>query len=882
MKRNITLMKFMRILIVLLLCTFTVAPAQASIFWWKNKKKKEIAAKELVEKRKADSLKNVTSYDKLFAGKKNLISKKSFVTLNKLDDKLYLEVPLELFGRELLLSSHITKTSDVGIIFAGANAMTPQRLVIERTDSVVTLRRPSYNVSVTDTNIAGAMKASRIGAIVKTFPIVARTNDSTAIVFEVTSLFSSDNKDLVNLKGRKLPDEMFISSHDPIAGASLLRAVEAYTKSITVSMEMGYTLGLSVPVFNFELSRKPELAIELNIALTLLPEEKMPIREADPRVGTQFVKYTAFDAGSGTRNGYYASRWKLELDSLTAQPRKPIVIYVDTLFPTAWGEAIRKGIEAWNPLLEAAGFKDAIVVKPYSRDSTFFAGDPLNSCVGFGLSSHSNITMRTLTDPRTGEILSLNLSVPRDYAASVRKTGVYLMAHTDPRFREYFLDETVITEAITADIIRGIGLGLGLSPNMAGSAAYTPQQLRSPEFTRENGITASVTDEIRYNYVALPGDREKGVALVVSQPGVYDRHAIKWLYTPIAGNEKDTLNHWLNRVSADARYYYGKVQNSDVLLDPRSLPGDLSSDVLTATDNILQHLKYIARESPNWMKNDSIPDGYKVFFPEFLYLRLEAYVKSLAYTIGGVYLYEYRDGTEVPSYLPVPREQQRKALQKMLAVCDDFYWLDVNREYVTMGGPNNNNAKMAYFNMPVRTILSRLNYLSLSEDKSQYPYSCEELLNDLSEYLFRDVVAGRQIADHKIIFIGQYIFSLISRSEVLQANVIAMKNKPVNVTDSDLIGGLAASSSFYPKAMPQNEFIDCNDPDTRAALFDEAMEQLTGIGFYVPKNIEALYYMKLQEARQKLRAGKAFCKDQYMRDIYDYYINRINLALDTK
>ena len=88
------------------------------------------------------------------------------------------------------------------------------------------------------------------------------------------------------------------------------------------------------------------------------------------------------------------------------------------------------------------------------------------------------------------------------------------MAEIDPRFRTYYIADEVICENLTARMLKAFGLSLGLATNLAGSAAYSPEELRSPEFTQKYGITASVMDNVLYNYLAQPGDKEKGVVLI--------------------------------------------------------------------------------------------------------------------------------------------------------------------------------------------------------------------------------------------------------------------------------------------------------------------------------------------------------------------------------
>jgi len=57
------------------------------------------------------------------------------------------------------------------------------------------------------------------------------------------------------------------------------------------------------------------------------------------------------------------------------------------------------------------------------------------------------------------------------------------------------------------------------SVNVLAVGSEAPvDSLRSAEFTRQHGLTASVMDNIMCNYIAQPEDVEKGAVLV--QPGI--------------------------------------------------------------------------------------------------------------------------------------------------------------------------------------------------------------------------------------------------------------------------------------------------------------------------------------------------------------------------
>ncbi len=58
-----------------------------------------------------------------------------------------------------------------------------------------------------------------------------------------------------------------------------------------------------------------------------------------------------------------------------------------------------------------------------------------------------------------------------------------------------------------------IGHCLGLMHTWGASYAYSIDNLRDPAFTQKYGTTPSIMDYARNNFVAQPGDYERGVRL---------------------------------------------------------------------------------------------------------------------------------------------------------------------------------------------------------------------------------------------------------------------------------------------------------------------------------------------------------------------------------
>jgi hypothetical protein len=68
-------------------------------------------------------------------------------------------------------------------------------------------------------------------------------------------------------------------------------------------------------------------------------------------------------------------RWRLEKKDPAAavsEPVKPIVYYVDPATPAKWVPYVKKGVEAWQPAFEEAGFRRAII----ARDAPSPSEDP--------------------------------------------------------------------------------------------------------------------------------------------------------------------------------------------------------------------------------------------------------------------------------------------------------------------------------------------------------------------------------------------------------------------------------------------------------------------------------------------------------------------------
>ncbi|TVQ71481.1 MAG: DUF5117 domain-containing protein [Balneolaceae bacterium] len=150
------------------------------------------------------------------------------------------------------------------------------------------------------------------------------------------------------------------------------------------------------------------VTIRQHHSLVKLPDDGFRPRKYDPRGGylnISFYDYSkGFDEDLITR---YAVRHRLEKkdpDAEISEPVKPITYYLDPAIPEPYRTAFREGMEWFNGVFEAAGFRNAFVLKDMPEDM-----DPMDARYNVVMWVHRSEAGAsigpTFRDPRTGEII---------------------------------------------------------------------------------------------------------------------------------------------------------------------------------------------------------------------------------------------------------------------------------------------------------------------------------------------------------------------------------------------------------------------------------------------------------------------------------------------
>ncbi len=650
------------------------------------------------DKKGTDTVAMQTPYQKLFKGKK-CETVRGLVALHKMEGKLYLEIPQTLFGKAMVMGTTIVETTNNGFGSVGEKPMGLIPVMFTLSDTIVSIGYTKYAGRTDNPLIRKRIEESARPATLSAFGVKAYNADSSAVVVEATDFLLDDvyimgpfssNSPALGYGGRQFSKEFQ-------KDRCYIRNIRSYDDNFSIESSMSYLVTVKDKTRTY-MDGQPFTAV-LSRSFMLLPEERMEIRRGDPRIGIFPTISADFSpSGMGVREYAMANHWRLEPSDPAAYARgelttpvKPIVFYVDDAFPQAWRKYVKQGVEQWQQAFEKIGFKEAVVARDYPTDDPSF--DPNNlkySCVVYSPSEVQNSMGPSWVDPRTGEILSASVYLYHNLVKLVRNWRFVQTAAADPDVRKVDFDQKDIGECIRYVVSHEIGHCLGLMHNMSASAAIPTDSLRSPTFTRVHGTTYSIMDYARYNYVAQPGDKERGVRLIPPALGVYDYFTIKWLYTPLPDSTRtQTLTRWIGERSGDPAYRYGK-QQLFVRLDPSSIEEDLGDDAMRSSAYGISNLKYILSNLDFWMASQD-PD-YN--FREQIYYEIcSQYVRlvnNVLPNIGGVYVNERYQGDALPSFSTVDKAKQRRAVQFVYDQLGNMGWLEdpeVMRNLPLLDGP---------------------------------------------------------------------------------------------------------------------------------------------------------------------------------------------------
>ena len=548
----------------------------------------------------------------------------------------------------------------------------------------------------------------------------------------------------------------------------MLGEIKAFSDNVVVRSTLSYVFTLSRG--RTTLIKDRPLTAVMTRSLVLLPREAYRPRITDSRMSVFPTGKVLFsEREQRARVIYYAHRWRLEPSDVEAwkrgekvEPRKQIVFYVDNGFPEMWKKPIFEAVEQWNEPFERIGFRNAITAKPYPTDDPEFDPDNIKySCIRYAPIAIANAMGPSWVDPRSGEILNASVYVYHDVMKLLNNWLFVQTAQTDERVRAVTIPEEVIGDGLRYVVTHEVGHCLGYMHNMSASAVIPVDSLRSPSFTQKYGTTTSIMDYARFNYVAQPGDMERGVRMTPPRFGVYDYYAVKWLYTPVfdAASPEEVYkitSRWITEAAADPVLRYGKQQGA--VLDPRSQTEDLGDDAVKASEYGIRNLRYILANLNDWVKDEDRDYSYRTDIYKGIVSQYIRYIGHVFANVGGIYLNEKHVGDPVDAYKSVPKERQRAAVLFLLGQLADLDWMDdegLMRNIQFMGSPKA-YMQIAIIRAVVMSAVKVENSAQLSDD----PYTVEACMKDIYDFVWKPTVQGKNPTEEQMMIQREYLLTI--------------------------------------------------------------------------------------------------------------------------
>lgn len=519
------------------------------------------------------------AFEDFFHGKMEKIS--GIFPVYRDSAKVYMEIPEHLLGRELEIRAQVNKGFDMvarplesmGVVYLqkvdGHSIYVQRRLFSER-------------VANKNNELYEALCKSNKQPVDIVYPVVAYSAGGKGYIIDVTEML-------------KTGDDWFKVAtpqvRDQDASRARITGVHEFPDGVSFTIHRMYGFSPERLLDNV-IPPRGFLPLEIGCVVTLLPEREMRERFVDRRFGYHVISFLDY-----SQNPYRAEKdsiirkWNLGITEDSrgeyrkgklVNPSHPLVFYIDTCCPSEFVPYIKEGVLAWNAAFEKAGFKNALRVKMADSETVL---EEQRAVIAYDLSEAGIRTGYTF-HPKTGEILSCRVNIGHGFLPKELWRYLLECGTVDERIRKDVFHPDVAGEILRSKMTRAVGSVLGLKENLAGSVAYTAEEVKNVTWLKARGYTASIMDNNPYNYAVQKSDKVT-VKELMPRLGEYDYLAIEWGYREFPASKNAYMDRealWKTFQGYSAGYMFPVSQGIEVRA------GDLSSEPLKTLGYALNNL----------------------------------------------------------------------------------------------------------------------------------------------------------------------------------------------------------------------------------------------------------------------------------------------------
>lgn len=335
-------------------------------------------------------------------------------------NRVYMEFPRKWNGREIEVSGQIDR--GFGMINRSVKSLGVVRLAIPDSMSVEFLQ-PFYAERIMDRKSTywDAFRASNVPVAGVEYPAVAISKVGNPII-DITDVVKGE-KEWVSYS-----QYSEVRSLDP--DMSRLNSVQTF---LPVKGNVPDREGVELKLVRYHEAESEQYAynsmaiilpngskpLYLSICIRLLPEEDMPIRLATEGLDIQTIHF----------KDYSQNPYTVVDDSLVMRlhPNNACTVYVDSLVPNKYKEALQKGILSWNESLAKAKVKLRIHLNSI-KPGIDAASVPFLVSYDMG---KAGISSQKTVHPRTGEILSFRMNIGHDFKKPLSPVELQKLIHQE-------------------------------------------------------------------------------------------------------------------------------------------------------------------------------------------------------------------------------------------------------------------------------------------------------------------------------------------------------------------------------------------------------------------------------------------------------------------